>query len=81
MAQLAGMSTEAFEDLYFDVCTLDYRKLLPGMKALKTLMDRKPIAWKSKAPERICASASKESGRSSAEATETFPTAKSSPAQ
>ena len=27
MAQQAGMSTEAFEDFYFDVCTLDYRKL------------------------------------------------------
>jgi len=40
MAQLAGMSTEAFEDFYFDVCTLDYRKLLPGMKALKQLMER-----------------------------------------
>ena len=36
MAQLAGMSTEAFEDFYFDVCTLDYRKLQPGMKALKS---------------------------------------------
>jgi aminopeptidase len=40
MAQLAGMSTEAFEDFYFDVCTLDYRKLLPGMKALKRLMGK-----------------------------------------
>src|SRR6266513_5029645 len=40
MAQLAGMSTEAFEDFYFDVCTLDYRKLQPGMKALKGLMER-----------------------------------------
>ena len=40
MAQLAGMSTEAFEDFYFDVCTLDYRKLLPGMKALQRLMER-----------------------------------------
>ncbi len=40
MAQLAGMSTEAFEDFYFDVCTLDYRKLQPGMKALKTLMEK-----------------------------------------
>jgi aminopeptidase len=39
MAQLAGMSTEAFEDFYFDVCTLDYRKLLPAMKALKGLME------------------------------------------
>jgi len=25
---------------YFDVCTLDYRKLLPGMKALKRLMEK-----------------------------------------
>ncbi|MEY2480834.1 MAG: aminopeptidase [Verrucomicrobiota bacterium] len=40
MAQLAGMSTEAFEDFYFDVCTLDYRKLQTGMKALKALMER-----------------------------------------
>jgi aminopeptidase len=40
MAQLAGMSTEAFEDFYFDVCTLDYRKLLPGMRALKGLMEK-----------------------------------------
>ena len=40
MAQLAGMSTEAFEEFYFDVCTLDYRKLQPGMKALKALMEK-----------------------------------------
>lgn len=40
MAQLAGMSTEAFEDFFFDVCTLDYRQLQPGMKALKQLMER-----------------------------------------
>src|SRR5438045_3531923 len=40
MAQLAGISSEAFEDFYFDVCTLDYRKLLPGMKALKRLMEK-----------------------------------------
>jgi len=40
MAQLAGMSTEAFEDFYFNVCTLDYEKLQPGMKALKDLMEK-----------------------------------------
>ena len=40
MAQLAGMSTQAFEDFYFEVCTLDYRKLQPGMNALKKLMER-----------------------------------------
>jgi len=39
MAQLAGMSTEAFEDFFFKVCTLDYRRLQPGMKALKALME------------------------------------------
>jgi aminopeptidase len=38
MAQLAGMSTEAFEDFYFRVCTLDYRRMQPGMKALAELM-------------------------------------------
>ena len=38
MAQLASMSTEAFEDFFFEVCTLDYRKLQPGMNALKKLM-------------------------------------------
>ena len=40
MAQLAGMSTEAFEDFYFNVCTLDYRKLQPGMKALQRLIEK-----------------------------------------
>src|SRR6201982_172436 len=40
MAQLAGMSTEAFEDFYFEVCTLDYRRLAPGMKALRRLMQK-----------------------------------------
>ena len=39
MAQLAGMSTEAFEDFYFEVCTLDYAKLQPGMNALKKRME------------------------------------------
>ena len=40
MAQLAGMSTEAFEDFFFKVCTLDYNRLQPGMRALKTLMEK-----------------------------------------
>src|SRR5438045_8071842 len=34
------MSTEAFEDFFFEVCTLDYLKLLPGMKALHRLMEK-----------------------------------------
>jgi aminopeptidase len=39
MAQMAGTSTEAFEDFYFKVCTLDYGKMKPGMEALKSLME------------------------------------------
>nr|MDB6069238.1 aminopeptidase [Verrucomicrobiales bacterium] len=39
MAQLAGMSTEAFEDFYFRVCLLDYASLRPAMQALQDLMD------------------------------------------
>jgi len=34
MAQQAGMSTEAFEDFYFDVCNLDYAKMSREMDAL-----------------------------------------------
>jgi aminopeptidase len=40
MAQQAQQSTEAFEDFYFKVCTLDYARMAPGMKALKALMDK-----------------------------------------
>jgi aminopeptidase len=40
MAQQAGMSTEAFEDFFFRVCTFDYRRYGPGMKALTALMNR-----------------------------------------
>jgi len=40
MAQMAQMSTEAFADFFFRVCTLDYAAMIPGMKALKALMDR-----------------------------------------
>lgn len=39
MAQMAGMSTEAFEDFFFRVCTLDYAKMESGMRPLKDLMD------------------------------------------
>jgi leucyl aminopeptidase (aminopeptidase T) len=34
------MSTEGFERLFFDVCTMDYSKMIPGANALKELMDR-----------------------------------------
>ena len=35
MAQGAGMSTEAFENLYFDVCTMDYKKMARAMVPLE----------------------------------------------
>jgi len=38
MAQQAGLSTEKFEDFYFKVCTLDYSRMVPGMKALADLL-------------------------------------------
>ncbi|MBE1442616.1 aminopeptidase [Paenibacillus sp. OAS669] len=40
MAQQANMSTEDFEDLYFNVCNLDYSKLDKAMDNLVTLMDK-----------------------------------------
>ncbi len=40
MAQQAKMSTEAFEDFYFRVCTLDYARMVPGMRALAERMMR-----------------------------------------
>lgn len=40
MAQQARMSTEAFEDFFFRVCTLDYARMIPGMNALKKLMEK-----------------------------------------
>ena len=40
MAQQAGMSTEAFEEFYFNVCLLDYKALVPAMNSLKKLMDQ-----------------------------------------
>ena len=40
MAQNAGVSTEKFEDYYFDVCTLDYSRMDKAMDALKALMEK-----------------------------------------
>jgi len=40
MAQLAGTSLEAFENFYFDVCTLDYKKMSSAMDPLIELMNR-----------------------------------------
>lgn len=38
MAQAANMSTEAFENFYFDVCTMDYRKMARAMAPLQQRM-------------------------------------------
>jgi aminopeptidase len=40
MAQAAGMSTEAFENLYFDVCTMDYAKMARAMLPLQRRMKK-----------------------------------------
>lgn len=40
MAQLAGMSTEDYEDFYFNACLADYSKMGKAMQSLGKLMDR-----------------------------------------
>jgi aminopeptidase len=40
MAQMAEMSTEAFEDFYFNVCNLDYSKMSLAMDNLLKVMER-----------------------------------------
>ncbi len=40
MAQAANMSTEAFENLYFDVCTMDYKRMARAMVPLEKRMKR-----------------------------------------
>lgn len=40
MAQLANMSTEAFEDFYFKVCNLDYGKMAAAMDPLINIMQK-----------------------------------------
>jgi aminopeptidase len=40
MAQSAGMSTEAFEDLYFQVCTMNYGKMAKAMTPLQGRMKK-----------------------------------------
>ena len=40
MAQLAGMSTEAFEQFFFDVCTLDYARMARSVAPLAERMRR-----------------------------------------
>jgi aminopeptidase len=40
LAQSASMSTEAFENLFFDVCTMDYRKMARAMVPLERRLKR-----------------------------------------
>lgn len=45
MAQAANMSTEAFEDFYFDVCTMNYRKMGKAMKPLEKRLRAADRVW------------------------------------
>ena len=40
MAQAANMSTEAFENFYFDVCTMNYPRMAKAMLPLENLMKK-----------------------------------------
>jgi len=40
MAQSANMSTDAFEDFYYRVCTLDYERMARAIEPLKQRMER-----------------------------------------
>ena len=40
MAQLAGVSTEEYEDFYFNACLVDYEKMGRAMEHLEALMDK-----------------------------------------
>lgn len=40
MAQNANMSTDAFEDFYFNVCNLDYRRMREAMEPLVKVMEQ-----------------------------------------
>ncbi len=40
MAQLAGMSSDAFTDFYYDVCTVDYKRMSKAMDPMVALMEK-----------------------------------------
>jgi len=75
MAQLAQMSQEAFEDFYFDVCTLDYAKMDRAMDPLVELMERR-IRCGSSVREPTSLFPSRGCPPSSAPGSTTFPTAR-----
>ena len=81
MAQAAGMSTEAFENLYFDVCTMDYRKMAKAMVPLERRMKKGRPRPPQRPGHRPDVSASRASAPRCAKATATSPMAKFSPAR
>ena len=60
-AQAANMSTPAFEDFYFDVCTADYAAMHEGPKAARRADAQEPTACESSAPAPSSSSRSKAS--------------------
>ena len=78
MAQLANMSTEAFEEFFFKVCTLDYRSMAAAMEPLRERMARTDRVHL-KGPARICASTSGTSASCPARGGATFRTVSVSP--
>jgi len=75
MAQAAGMSTEAFENLYFDVCTMDYAKMARADDAAGKV-DEKTDRVRLVAPGTDLSFSIKGIGAKMCKATATFPTAK-----
>ena len=69
---MAEMSTEAFEDFYFDVCTLDYAKMGRAMEPLIALMERTERCGSRGRRIRICIFRSRGFRRSRAKGTGTF---------
>ena len=80
MAQSAAMSTEAFENLYFDVCTMDYAKMAKAMIPLEKLM-KKTDRVHIKGPGTDLTFSIKGMAPKNARARGTFPTAKCFPAR
>jgi aminopeptidase len=78
MAQEAQMSTEAFEEFFFNVCTMDYAKMEKPASRSRSAW-KPPTACTSGARAPTCASRSRTSASSPASARTTSPTASASP--
>jgi len=80
MAQGAGMSTEAFENLYFDVCTMNYPRMAKAMVPLERRMKRVDRVHL-KSPGTDLTFSIKGIGAKCAKGTATFQTERSFPAR